>query len=155
VQTLHGTSVMITHQREFDGLVSALLPFSRHMLLNHGAFLPLGAIVLLGEVRLVAADLDRPDATVPERLQLLTAALREHAAGESCAAVAYCVDVRVTAPDTGARTDAIQIAFEHRSGEALNAIFPYAKNGDGYQFGQPILQMATRRIFDSMNTFVN
>jgi hypothetical protein len=147
---------MIINHQEFHQLVAALVPFTRFMLQRYGAFLPVAAVVRSGEVRMIAPDMDRPTATVPERIQLITEALREHAEDAACAAVAYCVGVRVTDTHTGDVTNAAQVIFEHRSGEALHAFFPYRKSGDGFVFAQPMLRLSARAIFENAaSSFVN
>ena len=139
---------MITPRLEFHGLVAALVPFTRFMLQSHGTFVPLGAMVRSGELAIVSPENDNPNMTGHEWLELLTSTLRTHAADPECAAVAYCVDVKLTDARDGTVFDAVQVVFEHRSGEALHAFFPYRKNGGGYEFAQPMLQLAGGSFFE-------
>jgi hypothetical protein len=136
-------------QQEFHGLVAALVPFCRLMLGEHGAFLPVGGVFTSGQAVITGAGMDDPEATVPERLQVITASLREHAADASCAAVAYCVDVRLTDPRDGQATEAVHLVFEHRSGEAVEAFFPYKKVAEGYEHGRPMIRLTACRIFEA------
>ena len=149
---------MIVHEQELNSLVSALLPFAQEMLREHGAFLPFGGMSSVGRgVTLVACDLGQQDATVPELAEFMSASLRSHAQNGACEAAAYCVDVRVVDPRNDAKTDAVQLVFEHRSGEALNVIFPYRKDAAGvYTFDHPFATAAERRIFAGIpNTHLN
>lgn len=59
-----------------------------------------------------------------EWLLQLKEALRQQTADADCAAVAYCVDVRLSDTLHGDECDAVQLVFEHRSGEALDAFPP-------------------------------
>ena len=137
---------MLIQSPEFHGLVDALVPFAKHMLENYGDFLPLGAIVKSGEV-VTEAPFAQPPATVQAWLERLKEALRKHAADPDCAAVAYCIDARLSDTRNDEVISAIHVAFEHRSGEALHAFFPYRKDNDGYEFAQPMLRIAARCIF--------
>jgi hypothetical protein len=139
---------IIGHPQEFHGLVAALVPFTRLMLQNHGAFLPMGAVVSSGDVVMVPGRSDAPYATVQEWLQILREELRAHAADPACDAVAYCVDVKLTDTRDGAVMSAVQIVFEHRSGEALDAFFPYERTGDDYEYRQPMLRISARSFFE-------
>jgi hypothetical protein len=148
---------MIAHEQDFNSLVNALLPFAQQMLREHGAFLPFGAIANAGRVTLVACDLGKEDATVPELAEFMTVSLRSQAQEHGSVAAAYCVDVRVVDPRSQAKTDAVQLVFEHRSGEAMNVFFPYAKNAAGvYEFDHPFALVSERRIFaGAPNTHLN
>ena len=140
---------MIVHPVEFHSLVAALVPFTQFMLRNHGGFLPLGAIFRSGAVMMVAPESDRPIATGAQWLQFVMDALRTHTEDPACAAAAYCVDVKLTNTLDGCVSDAVQVVFEHRLGEALHAFFPYTRNDEGCDFGQPMLRIAARILFES------
>ena len=149
---------MIVHELELNALVGALLPFAQEMLTHHGAFLPFGGIANAERaVTLVACDVETQDATVPELAESMTASLRTHALEPTCLAAAYCVDVRVEDPRSTSNTDAVQMVFEHRSGEALHVFFPYRKDPAGvYTFEHPFAVAGDRRIFaGAVNTHLN
>jgi hypothetical protein len=141
---------MITHAEELNALVSALVPFVQYVIQEHGAFLPLGAIVTSGDVMIAEAGFDDPQASVYQRVEMVQAALRDHASDPACGAVAYCVDTKVTNLKTGDVTDAVQLVFEHRSGEALDVFFPYEKTGDGVTFAQPMVRLAAGGLFPAL-----
>jgi len=146
---------MIVPRAEFHSLVAALLPFTRLMLEEHGRFLPLGGVVKSGEVVIVPPAAQAP-ATVQEWLVQLQGALRQQTADADCAAVAYCVDVRLSDTLHGDECDAVQLVFEHRSGEALDAFFPYRRQQGGCEFAQPMLRIGAGGIFpDAVGSHVN
>ena len=147
---------MIIHADELAALVSALLPFAQFMLQKHGAFLPIGAIVKSGESVIVPAGLDRPRASVEETLEHVRAALRDEAADPACSAVAYCADSKLSDLKSGEVTDAVLLMFEHRSGEALDVVFPYKKMDDRVDIGRPMVRLAAGGLFAvTSGSFVN
>ena len=149
---------MIAHPQEFNGVVNLLLPLVQYMLNEHGAFLPVGAVLHAKRgAGLVPHDLRQPGETVPELIESITGLLRSQATDDGCLAVAFCVDVRVVDPRCQQKTDAVQIVFEHRSGEALLVFFPYRKAADGtFDFAHPFALAAACRMFgDRPNTHVN
>ncbi len=146
---------MIIHHPEFHMLVGALLPFTQCMLQEHEEFLPLGACVQSGDV-VILPPFATPPATVPEWLQAVRDALRRQAAVAACAAVAHCVDVRLTDTRDGTTFDAVQLLFEHRSGEALEAFFPYRRQDGDCQFGQPMIRIGIASLFpEAKRSYLN
>jgi hypothetical protein len=143
---------MIIHHQEFHALVAALVPFSQFMLRNHHGFLPLGAIVKGGEVTVTETDEQQNDTSAMAWVRHLREALRDHAKDPACTAVAYCVDVKLTDTRNGEVIEAVQVVFEHRSGEALEAFFPYRQAGDTYEFAQPMIRIAARSLFETPTT---
>jgi len=146
---------MIVPRAEFHSLVAALVPFTRLMLEEHGRFLPLGGIVKSGEVVIVPPSARAP-ATVQEWLLQVKEALRQQTADADCAAVAYCVDVRLSDTRNGDEFDAVQLVFEHRSGEALDAFFPYRRQKGRCGFAQPMLRIGAGGMFpDAVGSHLN
>jgi hypothetical protein len=147
---------MFIQNQDFNALVSELVRYTTFMLQNHGFFLPLGASVRAGEVQISAPDAEQQHRTGQEWLEDLREGLRRQTADANCAAVAYCVDVRLTDTRNGEVSDAVQVVLEHRSGEALDAIFPYKKTADGYRFTQPMLRMGAPLLFaQTCRSYVN
>lgn len=141
---------MITHAEELNALVSALLPFAQHMVQHHGAFLPFGAVVTSGNVVIAEAGFDDVAASVPERVEKIRTALRNHASDRACAAVAYCMDIKLSNLNTGEVTDAVHVVFEHRSGEAFDVVFPYEKTGGRVEFALPMVRLAAGGLFTAL-----
>jgi hypothetical protein len=138
---------MIVHAYELNGLVGALLPFAQFMLQKHGAFLPLGAIVRSGASVIVPAGLDRPQTSAEEMLEHVRAALRDQASDADCTAVACCTDIKLSNLRSGEVSDAVHLFFEHRSGEALDVVFPYKKTGERVEFARPMVRLAVGGLF--------
>ena len=137
---------MLIPSNEFHVLVDALVPFAQHMLQNHDNFLPIGAVVKSGEV-VIQPPFAQPPASAQAWLEGVKEALRKESAESTCTAVAYCVDAKLTDTRNDEVTSAVHVAFEHRSGEALQAFFPYRKDDDGYEFAQPMLRIAAPCFF--------
>jgi hypothetical protein len=140
---------VIVLRDEFHALVDALVPFTRFMLEQHHGFLPLGAIVKGGEIAITDVSQHQSDMSTQEWLQHLRDALRVQAVDADCVAVAYCADVKLTDTRDGGVIDAVQVVFEHRSGEALEAFFPYKKTDDAYEFAQPMVRMGAQSLFET------
>jgi hypothetical protein len=138
---------MFIQNQDFNALVAELVRYTTFMLQNYGGFLPLGASVSAGEVQISAPAADQQHSTGLAWLEDLREGLRRQTADAHCAAVAYCVDVKLTDTRNGEVSEAVQVVLEHRSGEALDAIFPYKKTADGYQFTQPMLRIGAPVLF--------
>lgn len=145
---LHSQCDVIVLRDEFHALVDALVPFTQFMLQQHGGFLPLGAIVKTGEVTIMDVFERHSDISVAAWLQHLRDTLRAQAVHADCTAVAYCADAKLTDTRDGKVFDAIQVVFEHRSGDALEAFFPYQHTDGTYEFAQPMIRMGTRTMFE-------
>ena len=123
---------------DFDTLLNALAPFAKQMLAEHGEFYPFGATVA-ADVQ-VAAHAGYEGSEHPETeavIALLTAALRQQAAGGDVRAAGLCKDVRTIAPGQTRKTDALCFKLEHQSGEALTVFIPYKKGFfGGYKYAE-------------------
>ena len=62
-----------------------------------------------------------------ELIELLTQAYVQQAGEGSLRAAAICADSRVVPPGKSDKTDAIAVALEHQSGEAVSVFLPYRK----------------------------
>ena len=143
---------MIVLRDEFHALVAALVPFTRFMLEQHQGFLPLGAIVKAGAVTLMEVSEHGSNMNAQAWLQHLRDTLRVQAVDPDCAAVGYCADVKLTDTRNGEVIDAVQIVFEHRSGEALEAFFPYRTTDNTCEFAQPMIRMGLPSLFEAPAT---
>lgn len=141
---------MIKHEKEYNDLLDALLPFGQQMLNKHGEFYPYAAVVGgEGAVTLVAGHLgeERPQPT--ELLEFLLQALRKQVVEEECRAAGVCVNVSVVDPRNGQKGDALHFIFEHSAGDAFEVYFPYRKRFlRGFQFEKPFAQTSEPRIFE-------
>lgn len=141
---------MITHAEELNALVCALLPFAQHMIQEHGAFLPFGAIVTSGVVEIAQAGFDDVQASVLERVEKVRTALRRQASDDACAAVGYCMDIKLTHVPSGEVSDAVHLVFEHRSGEAFDVMFPYSNSDGRVEFSPPMVRLAAGGLFTTL-----
>lgn len=123
---------------DVDRLLNLLLPLAQQMLTNTGAFFPLAAG--LGEGGMPAM-IPNPhgdgEQDIDQVLDGLMNALRAKAAAGEIGAGALCLDAWVVVPETGERSDAIELRIEHSGGDAVRIFQPYELQlGDKPRFGQ-------------------
>jgi hypothetical protein len=81
-------------------------------------------------------------------IDLLARSYEERAGTGELRAAAICVDVRVVPPGKSDKTDAISVALEHRSGEAVTAFLPYQRGWLGrIKYGQVFASVREAKFF--------
>ncbi len=112
---------------ECEKLMQELLPLAKRLLAEHGAFYPYAGWMredgAIAPVASGAGEAERPKAS-----EVITV-LREHlttlAEEGVCRAFALITDVRITLPDTGELTDAIQINLDHEDNYSVEVYVCY------------------------------
>jgi hypothetical protein len=117
---------------DLNELLNTLLPFAQQMLTKHGEFFPFGARVAVDGSVVHCGAHDGDEQPPSQRLiELLTQAFRQQASAGEIRAAGICFDVRITPPGQSQKTDAIQLALEHESGEVRDVFLPYRREVDG------------------------
>jgi hypothetical protein len=99
---------------ELDELLSHLFGFAVQQIERHGEFFPLAAAVAAdGELRSVATLLEEEHPVSTDVIDDLYRVLSEMAVSGEIRAAGVCMDVLVTLPDTGTKTDALRADLEH------------------------------------------
>jgi len=124
---------------DLNELMNTLLPFAKKMLTEHGEFFPFGASMSAdGSVVHVGAK-ERNDEHPPSQrlIDLLTQSFQEQARSGDIRAAGICFDVRITPPGQSQKTDAVQMALEHQSGEVVDVFLPYWRDAsDSLHYGE-------------------
>lgn len=117
---------------DLEELMNTLVPFAQQMLAKSGEFFPFGASMRRdGQIVQNAAHTGSEHPPSQELIDLLTAAFQQDAAAGNLLAVGICLDVRVVAPGTTEKSDAICVRLEHADGEAIEIYVPYKKGWFG------------------------
>jgi hypothetical protein len=134
---------------DFEQLLDALLPFAQQMLAKNGEFYPFGATIdTSGKPALAASDTGSEQPESEECIDLLSVGFREQAKQGAIRACGICYDVRTIPPGQTEKVDAICIAFEHNSGEAIHVMVPYRKGLIGrIKYGELFACKGEKTIF--------
>jgi len=115
-------------QSDLDGLLEFLLDFAQGQLAKRGSLAPFGAAVgATGEPRLIAAV--PPDGTGEISGTLLISTLVDGLRAQRPTLRAAGIGFDVRLPGEG--RDAISVDLEHREGQSMRVLLPYAKNRSG------------------------
>ncbi|MBL8022222.1 MAG: hypothetical protein JNM27_21280 [Leptospirales bacterium] len=128
----------MTPKEESEELMSSLVPFAEEMLTKHREFYPFGGFMRTnGKIEHLGGYDGNEHPSSDEIIKLLRAGLRDSAKKGEIKAAAIVFDVRVVAPGTTEKSDAIEISLEHKEGYAAEVYFPYHFSEDGkLAFGQ-------------------
>ncbi len=134
---------------DFEQLLNMLLPFAQQMLAKHGEFYPFGATIdINGKPALAASDTGSEKPESQECIDLLSGGFRKQAEQGAIRACGICYDVRTIPPGQTEKVDAICMAFEHNSGEAVNVLLPYRKGLTGrIKYGELFACKGQKTIF--------
>jgi hypothetical protein len=89
---------------------------------------------------------DRPPSQ--ELIDSLAGTYAQRASTGDIRAAAICADVRVVPPGTATKTDAISVALEHTSGEAVTVFLPYSKGWLGrVRYGNLFASERSKQFF--------
>ena len=129
---------------DLQAIADPLIDFATQQVSKRGAFLPFGATLANGAVRLHAATTGADRASSTEVLPVLIAGLQRAAADDTAAAV--CEWVRIT-PEGGAETDAVKVWAHHRTGVSVAFYLPATKPFlRSWRFGEMMVQAAPRLV---------
>ncbi len=133
---------------DLDQLLSAMLEFAEELLRDEGAFHPFGGWMFAsGEIALLGAQMDEEYPLASDTIEVLVQGLRAEARAGTVIATALCYDVTAETED-GQTTDAIAVALEHRLGDAVTVLRPYAPAQDeAFRYGELIATTGERRVF--------
>ena len=118
---------------DLNELLNTLLPFAKQTLGEHGEFYPFGAW-MCNDGRVVDVGAKDPETDYPRSqrlIELLTEAFRQRAHAGEIRAAGACFDVLIQPPKEQQKSDAIQLALEHRDGEAADVFLPYRRDEAG------------------------
>ena len=117
---------------DLDRLLNSALSFAQQMLGKRGAFFPFGCSMnARGEVSMDATYTGQEQPPSQEVIDSLTESYTQRAGTGELRAAAICADVRVVPPGVTDKSDAISVALEHRSAEAVTVFLPYRKGWFG------------------------
>jgi hypothetical protein len=101
------------------------------MLTNYGEFIPFGATMKPdGKEAMVGGGTGEEHPKSRDVIDLLQQSYRAQGAEGKiiCSALAY--DIRVVAPGTSTKTDAVAIDLDHRDGMSVTVFYPYTISAD-------------------------
>lgn len=135
-------------KEQCEQLLGATIPFVEKTLEEYGEFHPLGCYMNHdGSISLASVyDGDEVPAS-QELIDMLNDRVSSMAGNGEIVASAVVYDVRITLPSTGAPSDAIVAALDHRDGYSVEVIFPYTLDGGTLTFGETLAQHGAGRIF--------
>lgn len=132
----HGQS-MSSAKAESESLMNAAVPFAEEMLRKHGEFFPYGqALDSRGEVVAVAASDGREDPPSADVIRLLKQGFVQGARAGRYKATALVYDVRIQLPSTGAKSDAIAVALNHKDNYSVVVFLTYKLEGSKVVMGE-------------------
>ncbi|MBS1835679.1 MAG: hypothetical protein JST65_23380 [Acidobacteria bacterium] len=139
----------MTPKHESETLMNAVLPVAERMLTQHGEFYPYGGCMRLdGSITHIGAeDADTDHPKSKDMLFALKDSLREIAGRGECKAVAVVFDVSISLPNSGERSDAIQVNVEHEGGYSVEVFFPYRLADGELIYGETLVQQGKHEIF--------
>ncbi len=111
---------------EIDALLNLLLPLAKQMLANSGAFFPMAAgLGVDGMPTMIPVPPSDGDPVIDKVISGLMEASQAKAAAGQITAAALCLDAWVALPDSGDKSDAIELRLEHKDGDAVRIFLPY------------------------------
>jgi hypothetical protein len=117
---------------DIDRLLNLLLPLAQQMLTNSGSFFPMAAgLGTDGMPTMIPVPPSDGDPVIDRVIEGLMEASRAKAAAGAVTAAGLCLDAWVALPDTGVKSDAIELRLEHEAGDAVRLFLPYALGDDG------------------------
>jgi hypothetical protein len=134
---------------DLNQLLDSLLPLAERMLAERGELPPFGGIMnQTGEIVALGAYDGKEHPRSQNVIEVMTQTLRQRARSGQLRAVGICYDGRTTPPGRTEKCDAVCASLEHRSGEAVNLIWPYERTSKGeVQFGQKFSTLRVPQFF--------
>jgi len=119
-------------REQLNSLLDPSVSFAQDMLKKHGEFFPFGmALKPDNAVELVAGYTGSEHPPSSEIIELLIEGFRSKATNGKIIGLAITYMVTVRADASAPKTDAIQIALEHRENDFVNVIYPYSIDSSG------------------------
>jgi hypothetical protein len=117
----------VTAKQECEKLMNNLLPTAQSMLSKYREFYPYGGYIELdGQIRHVGVKDETTEYPQSEdMIDVLENLFLEKARAHECKATAIICDVRVKAPGSERKQDAIQVRLDHVDGYSTEVFFPY------------------------------
>jgi len=145
---LTGAAKVQTPREQCERLLDSILPLAEKMLKEHGEFYPFGATLKSdGTEAMVAASDDKDRPPSQPLIDLLRSGFKSAAAKRDVIATALAYDVRVTAPGSRSKTDAVAVELDHRDGYSVIVYFPYVLKSGAVSFGQAFANAGAKSIF--------
>lgn len=134
---------------DLDSLLNFLMPFGRKMIEKYGEVYPCAVVVKQnGDMVPLSNETGKSDPTVQEVMEVLLVGLCRGAREREFRAVGLCLDVRVTNPQSGVKSDAVCASIETEDGTAMDIFLPYRSVSSGaFEYGEMFALEAQRRIF--------
>ena len=125
-------------KQQVEELMNEGIAFAERMLREHGEFFPFGIVRKSdGSIQHVGAWDGREQPPSTDLIELINQGFRTGADSGEYVATAIFFDVLTTPPGSSAKTDAVQVGLEHRSGYCVNVFFLYSRSPDGVvEFGE-------------------
>jgi hypothetical protein len=125
--TLLAQSDNESQKRDFDRLLSSVMPFAEQMLTKNGGFFPYGWTMNSdGNITAAAGYTGVEQPKSQEIIDLLKGAFHRQAQDGTIKACALAYDIRAIPPGQTEKTDAIAVNLDHRGGMSIVAIYPYS-----------------------------
>lgn len=136
-------------KQESEKLMNDILPLAEKMLRDYGEFYPYGGYIKPnGEIVHVGAKhpkTDRPKSN--DLIQFLRSSFQDMARAKQCKAVAIICDVRVRAPGSDRKTDAIQVMLDHIDNYSMRIFLPYQISNKEVVYGNSFAWQGEQDIF--------
>jgi len=135
---------------DLNELLNPLLRMAEHLLVEQGAFLPIGAIMFSdGEIRHVGAQIEGEEYPRAQALiELLTETFQKQAKEGKLRAAGIAYDALTVPPGKAQKQDAICCGLEHFSGESVDVFEPYSKTEEGdFQFEEVFASNRIQKFF--------
>jgi hypothetical protein len=139
---------MADPKADSESLLNAALPFAQRMLKEHGEFYPYAVTLRAdGTTAMVAGYDGRERPPSLEIIDILKGGLRADAAAHKIVASAIVSDVLTADPSTGAKTDAISVALDHRDHYSIVVLLRYTLHNSVLTVAPPTAEKGGSDIF--------
>jgi len=136
-------------KQDSETLMNAVLPLAEKMLRQYGEFYPYGGYMKPDGtiVELGATDPDTDHPKSKDLFYVLRSSLQDLAERNQCKAVAMVLSVTVTLPNSGRKSDAIQVCIEHSEHYSAEVFFPYQLIENRVVYGERFAQRGKAEVF--------
>ncbi len=139
---------MADPKADSESLMNAALPFAEKMLKQHGEFYPYAFTLQAdGTIGMVAGYDGRERPPSLDIIQVLKDGLRADAVAHKIVASAIVSDILITDRLTGAKTNAISIALDHKEQYSVVVLFRYTLHGSSLSLEDPTAEKGASDIF--------
>ena len=136
-------------KQESERLMNSLLPLAETMLRQYGEFYPYGGYMKPDGtiVDVGAEDRDAEHPKSKDLIYVLQRSFQEMARAAKCKAVAIFFDVVVNSPNSGIKSNAIQVCLDHEDGYSAEVFFPYRLANNEILYDEAFAQQGEEAIF--------